>query len=111
MMGEQEDKCRVEAAAVRMARYGTISTDEFNILYQDKEIRAKIRRKAWMCAHSREEEEDLWQEAWEEICKAPPHQNQETYLACALYRIHQLHTKRKRREDFWKKHLGYVTNI
>lgn len=55
------------------SRFGcTMSCDEFVRFWQDKKLRTFIYQKAWLWSKSKEDFEDLRQEAWTAVCLLPP---------------------------------------
>lgn len=55
------------------SRFGcTMSCDEFVRFWQNKGLRNFIYQQAWLRSKSREDLEDLRQEAWAAICLLPP---------------------------------------
>lgn len=81
------------------SRFGcTMSCDEFVRFWQNKDLRTYIYRQAWLYSHSKEEWEDLRQEAWAAVCLLPPDSTSDMARKVAYQAMNTIYKREHRRE-------------
>jgi hypothetical protein len=86
------------------SRFGcTMSCDEFVRFWQNKGLRNYICQKAWLWAKSKEDYQDLRQEAWAAICLLPPDSPMVMAERSAYNAMQNIYKKNTRREKKFSK--------
>jgi hypothetical protein len=80
------------------SRFGcTMSCDDFMTFWQNRRLRTYIYQQAWLYSHSKEDYEDMRQEAWAAVCLLPPDATSEMARKVAYQAMNTIHKRDTRR--------------